>query len=141
MKRSDGFALPASLLVLIGLVLLFTAGYQSARMDLMSARSLAASVQAFQAAEAGLELLETGSGSGIDSTHLGSTVIHLSSDTLRIAADGSLLMRHRAEAETVDGTGNRIGRRSVSRLWFQRPDGSGGPVAGGWRESMRPGSP
>ncbi len=141
MERCNGFALPASLLVLVGLLLLFTAGFHSARMDWMSARSLAASIRAFQAAEAGLALLETGSSIGIDSTSLGSTVLDLRTDTLRAGADGSLLLLHRAEAEILDRAGTSTGRRSVSRLWFVRPDGSARPVTGGWHESMRLDSP
>ena len=137
MRESDGFALPASLLVLLALLLLFTAGFHSARMDLLSTRSLASSIRAFQAAEAGLALLETGAAIGIDSASLRAAVLDLRTDTLRAAGDGSLLLRHRAEAVTRDGAGRITARRSLSRLWFVRPDGTRGPVAGGWRESFR----
>ena len=136
-KDCGGFALPAALLVLIGLLLLFTAGFHSARLDLQSARSLAASIRAFQAAEAGLALLETGAAPGIDSTSLRDVQLTLRTDTLRAAGDGSLLLWHRAEAGTPDGTGGLSARRSLSRLWFVRPDGTRGMVASGWRESIR----
>ncbi len=136
-KERGGFALPASLLVLIGLLLLFTAGFHSARLELRSARSLASSIRAFQAAEAGLALLETGAAPGIDSTSIQDVRLTLRTDTLRAAGDGSLLLWHRAEAGTPDGTGGVTARRSLSRLWFVRPDGTHGMVAGGWRESIR----
>lgn len=136
-KERDGFALPVSLLVLIGLLLLFTAGVHSARLELQSARSLASSIRAFQAAEAGLALLETGATPGIDSTSIRDVRLKLRTDTLRTAGDGSLLLWHRAEAGTPDGTGGMTARRSLSRLWFVRPDGTRGVVAGGWRESIR----
>ncbi len=141
LRERDGFALPASLLVLVGVLLLFTAGLHSARMDGLSTRSLASSIRAFQAAEAGLALLETGSPAGIDSVSLRSAVLYLGTDTLRVVPDGSVLLLFRAEARTVDGAGRRTARRSLSRLWFVRPDGSGGPMAGGWRESIRLDSP
>lgn len=136
-RDRDGFALLASLLVLLGLLLLFTAGFHAARLDLLSARSLASSIRAFQAAEAGLALLETGAAPGIDSTSIRDALLDLRSDTLLGAGDGSLLLRHRAEAVTRDGIGRVTARRSSSRLWFVRPDGTGGPVAGSWRESIR----
>ena len=137
MKECDGFALPASLLVLLALLLLFTAGFHSARMDLLSTRSLASSIRAFQAAEAGLALLETGAASGIDSASLRATVLDMRIDTLRASGDGSFLLRYRVEAVTRDGVGRTTARRSLSRLWFVRPDGTRGPVAGGWSESLR----
>jgi hypothetical protein len=137
MKDRTGFALPATLLVLLGLLLLFTAGFHSARLDWQSARSLASSIRAFQAAEAGLALLETGAGTGIDSASLQGTLLDLRIDTLRASGDGSLLLRHRAEAVTRDGIGRMTARRSLSRLWFVRSDGTRGPVAGGWREYIR----
>jgi len=137
MKESDGFALPAALFVLLGILLLFTAGFHSARLDWLSARSLAASIRAFQAAEAGLALLETGASPGIDSASLQTAVLELRIDTLRASVDGALLLRHRAEARTLDAVGRMTARRSLSRLWFVRPDGSRGAVAGGWRESIR----
>ena len=137
MRECDGFALPASLLVLLALLLLFTAGFHSARMDLLSTRSLASSIRAFQAAEAGLALLETGADTGIDSASLQGTLLDLRIDTLRASGDGSLLLRHRVEAVTRDGIGRMTARRSLSQLWFVRPDGTREPVAGGWRESIR----
>lgn len=136
-KNRAGYALPASLLVLIGLLLLFTAGFHSARLDLQSARSLASSIRAFQAAQAGLALLETGADPGIDSTSIRNVLLELRTDTLRAASDGALLLWHRAEARTLDGVGRMTARRSLSRLWFVRPDGARGTVAGGWRESIR----
>ncbi|MBK5098806.1 MAG: hypothetical protein JJE01_13555 [Gemmatimonadetes bacterium] len=137
MRERNGFALPATLLVLLGMILLFTAGFHSARLDLASARSLAASIRAFQAAEAGLALLEAGATTGVDSVRVRGALLDLRIDTLRASGDGSLLLRHRAEAETRDGSDRLTARRSLSRLWFARPDGTGGPVAGGWRESVR----
>ena len=110
-KDRAGYALPASLLVLIGLLLLFTAGFQSAR-------SLASSIRAFQAAQAGLALLETGAAPGVDSTSIRDVLLELRTDTLRAAGDGALLLWHRAEARTRDGTGRMTARRSLSRLWF-----------------------
>ena len=137
MRECDGFALPASLLVLLALLLLFTAGLHSGWRELLSTRSLASSIRAFQAAEAGLALLETGAAIGIDSASLRAAVLDLRIDTLRASGDGSLLLRHRAEAVTRDGVGRITARRSLSRLWFVRPDGTREPVAGGWRESIR----
>lgn len=137
MEGSKGFSLPASLLVLIGLLLLFTAGFHSARLDLQSARSLASSIRAFQAAEAGLALLETGAARGIDTTSIRGVLLELRTDTLRTAEDGSLLLWHRANAAARDDIGRMTARRSLNCLWFVRPDGTGGPVAGGWRESIR----
>lgn len=136
-RQPDGFALPATLLVLLGMILLFTAGFHSARLDLASARALAASIRAFQAAEAGLALLETGASPGVDSVSIRDARLSLWIDTLRAPGDGSMLLRHRVDAEMQDVPGRLTARRSLSRLWFVRPDGTRGPAAGGWRETVR----
>lgn len=137
MRETDGFALPATLLVLLGLLLLLTAGFHSSRLDLLAARSLAGSIRAFQAAEAGLALLEAGAAIGTDSTSIRNALLELRIDTLRAPGDGSLLLWHRARAEVRDGSGRTTARRELARLWIVRPDGSSVPKAGGWRETTR----
>ncbi len=132
-----GFAIPAVLLVLLGLMLFLTAGFHASRLDLLAARSLAGSIRAFQAAEAGLALLEAGGPPGIDSTSLSGVSLDLRVDTLRAAGDGQIILRHRACAETIDAGGRITGRREVGRLWRLEPDGSWIRMSGGWRETIR----
>ena len=137
-SNSDrGFVLPAVLVVLLGLMLFLVGGYHASRLDLLAARSLAGTVRAFYAAEAGLALLEVGGGPGIDSTTLRNVRLELRIDTLRAAVEGGVVLWHRARAETRDPVGRLSGRREIGRLWLAGPGGEPSPIAGGWRETIR----
>jgi hypothetical protein len=137
--RQAGFALPAVLIVLLGLGLLVASGFHSAHLELEASRALAASIRAFQGAEAGMALLESGSWSDSigaigDAVSLVATI-----DTLWISADGSVLLRRSIRAIVRDPGGRRLARRQLERLWLRQSDGAVKAVAGGWSESIQPG--
>jgi Tfp pilus assembly protein PilX len=137
--RQAGFALPAVLIVLLGLGLLVASGFHSANLELEASRSLAASIRAFQGAEAGMALLESGSRSDSvreigDAVSLVATI-----DTLWISAEGPVLLRRRIRAIVSDPGGRTLARRQLERLWLLQPGGTTASVPGGWSESIRPG--
>jgi hypothetical protein len=133
-----GFALPAVLVVLLGLGLLAASAFHSANLELKAARSLVASIRAFQGAEAGMALLESGAWSG-PTAEIGDAVsLESVSDTLWISAEGPVLVRWRVRAIVADPVGRRLARRQLERLWLLLPDGAAVAVAGSWRETIRP---
>jgi len=132
-----GFALPAVLLVLIGLGLLLAAGSHAARLELMSSRSLAGAIRAFQGAEAGLALVDAGAGP--DPELLGDTGIRLVTtlDTLWTASDGTLLVRARITAAAHDPAGRRTAVRALETLYLHPAGAPARRVSGTWREIVR----
>lgn len=136
--REGGYALPAVLAVLVALGLLGVAALHSARLDSLAAASLAASVRAFYAAEAGIALLEAGHPAGVDTVAIPGVRIEATRERLLALSDGALLVRLASEA-TVTGQGGRTeARRRVSRLRFAPPGALEVRVAGSWREAVRP---
>jgi hypothetical protein len=136
--HQSGFALPAVLVVLLGLGLLVASGFQSSKLELESARSLVASIRAFQGAEAGMALLESGSWSD-STTGIGDGVtLTATIDTLWISGDGPQLERRSVRAVVTDPRGRRLARRQLERLWLIQLDGTASAVAGSWSESIQP---
>jgi hypothetical protein len=137
--QQSGFAFPAVLVVLLGLGLLVASGFHSANLDLEASRSLAASIRAFQGAEAGMALVESGSRS--DSVMAIGDAVSLSAtiDTLWISTEGHVLVRRRIRAIVSDPGARELARRQLERLWLLQPDGAVRAVAGGWSESIQPG--
>lgn len=132
-----GFALPAVLLVLIGLGLLLAASSHAARLDLIAARSLAGAIRAFQGAEAGLAILDAGAWPEPELLSGVSVRLETVLDTLWRSTDGTLLLRARVTAAAYDPAGRRTALRALETLYL-RP--SGAPAhrfAGTWREIVR----
>ncbi|MCL7990281.1 MAG: hypothetical protein M8840_04005 [marine benthic group bacterium] len=136
--RREGFALPAVLVVLLGLGLFVVSGFHAANLDLAAARSLSASIQAFQGAEAGMALLESGSWSSSTAAIGDAVSLEAAIDTLWVESGGPVLMRRRVRATVTDPLGRRLARREIDRLWLLLPDGASVTVAGSWRETIRP---
>jgi hypothetical protein len=132
-----GFALPAVLLVLIGLGLLLAASSHAARLDLMSSRSLAGAIRAFQGAEAGLALLDAGEWP--DPDLLGDVRVRLETtvDTLWRSADGTLLVRARVTALVHDPAGRRTAVRTLETLYLRASGAPSRRIPGAWREIVR----
>jgi hypothetical protein len=132
-----GFALPAVLLVLIGLGLLLAASSHAARLDLMSSRSLAGAIRAFQGAEAGLALLDAGEWP--DPDLLGDVRVRLETtvDTLWRSADGTLLVRARVTALAHDPAGRRAAVRTLETLYLRPSGAPSRRIPGAWREIVR----
>jgi Tfp pilus assembly protein PilX len=137
-RRQGGFALPAVLVVLLGLGLFVASGFHAANLELSAARSLVGSIQAFQGAEAGMALLESGSWSSSTTEIGGSVSLEASVDTLWIAFDGAVLIRNRVRATAADPVGRLLARREIDKLRLFMPDGAAVAVAGSWRETIRP---
>ena len=132
-----GFALPAVLLVLIGLGLLLAASSSAARLDLASSRSLAGAVRAFQGAEAGLALLDAGAWP--DPEVLSEVRVRLETtlDTLWSSADGTLLVRGRVRAAAHDPAGRRTALRVLETLYMSTSGAPARRISGTWREIVR----
>ena len=133
----QGFALPAVLLVLIGLGLLLAASSHAARLDLISSRSLAGAIRAFQGAEAGLAILDAGAWPEPEVLDGVRVRLETTLDTLWRSPDGTLLVRARVAAAARDPAGRRTALRSLETLYVHPP---GAPVrrfSGTWREIIR----
>jgi hypothetical protein len=132
-----GFALPAVLLVLIGLGLLLAASSHAARLDLKSSRSLAGAIRAFQGAEAGLALLDAGAWP--DPEVLGDVRVRLETtlDTLWRSSDGTLLVRARVRALAHDPAGRRTAVRTLETLYLHPSGATARRFSGTWREIVR----
>ncbi len=136
--RRDGFAIPATLVVLLGLGLFVASGFRAASLELAAARSLVASIQAFQGAEAGMALLESGSWSGATTAIGGAVSLEADTDTLWISSEGAVLVRRIVRAVVADPAGRRLARRQLERLWLLEADGAAIAARGSWRETIRP---
>lgn len=132
-----GFALPAVLLVLIGLGLLLAASSHAARLDLMSSRSLAAAIRAFQGAEAGLAILDAGAWPDPDLLMGTGVRLETALDTLWRSTDGTLLVRARVSAAAHDPAGRRTALRALETLYVQPSEAPAHRFSGTWREIVR----
>ena len=132
-----GFALPAVLLVLVGLGLLLAASSNAARLDLSSSRSLAGTVLAFQGPEAGLALLDAGAWP--DPEVLSEVRIRLETtlDTLWRSPDGTVLVRGRVRAAAHDPAGRRTALRVLETLYMDPSGAAARRISGTWREIVR----
>ena len=133
---AGGYALPSVLATLVLLSLLAVASFHSSRLDALAVSSLAASIRAFHAAEAGLALLRAGHASGTDTLSVPGARIVTRRERLLVLEDGTRIVRLSAEAVARDGRG--IGTRRVSVLRLRPDAGPELPVAGSWRETFRP---
>lgn len=136
-KEVGGFALPATLLTMVGLFLFATGVFLSARAELSIARSHEASVRAFYAAEAALATALAESG---DSLPLARTMEGESSPTTvrveRLLRIDSLRALYRLEADARVAAGGSA-RRMLAILASRR--GLAGRLElrpGSWRELL-----
>ena len=132
-----GFALPAVLLVLVGLGLLLAASSHSARLELISSRSLAGSIRAFQGAQAGMAILDAGAWPDPDVLIGGGVRLEARLDTLWRSTDGTVLVRARVTAAAHDPVGRRTGLRTLETLYLFPPDAPACRFPGSWREIIR----
>ncbi|MFO7587022.1 MAG: hypothetical protein R6X22_03025 [Gemmatimonadota bacterium] len=139
-RREEGYILPAALLSLTVLSLLAIAAFESARLEGLAARSLAASIRAFYAADGGLASLLAGAPEGVDSTGLAGVRLALRREVLLSLPDGGALVRLVADASADGAAGRDRARRVLALAVVVGPDGVVLRRPGAWTEITRPGA-
>jgi hypothetical protein len=138
-RRTSGFALPATLVVIAGLMLLATGAFLSARLELVISRSHEGSVRAFYLAEAGLATALADASVPIPGWREFTFVTGSSQVTaVPLIAVDSVTTLYRLESRGMAGGpvfGGAV--RTVTVLASRRGRGNLRPLAGSWREIPR----